>query len=216
MDDPIQRHPTRAEQLDIMASILADLARPGDRVLDLGCGTGYFQHLLAAKRDDLDVTGVDRNPDSLAAARARFGAERHRWVEGDLSALDALALPHPRYRFAVTGLTFHDLDDGAKRAVIARVASLLETDGVFLLYDRIRLTEPALFDVQKAVWARLERVHGRGMRTAGDFAAYQADLAPNNRPASLGDYEAWFEEAGLAHAIVHLHGNIAVLAAARR
>lgn len=216
MDDPIQRHPTRAEQLDIMASIVAEMARPGDSLLDLGCGTGYFQHLLADKRDDLAVTGVDLKAESLDAARERFGTDRYHWVEGDLSAIDGIALPRERYRFVTTGLTFHDLEDAAKQAVIRRSAGLLEDDGVFLLYDRIRLVEPALFDVQKAVWARIEREHGRGMRTTGDWAAYQADLSPSNRPASLDDYAAWFEDAGLARAIVHLHGNIAIQAGAKR
>jgi tRNA (cmo5U34)-methyltransferase len=215
MEDPIQRHPTRAEQLDIMVSILASLARPGDRVLDLGCGTGYFQFLLAAARDDLEVTGVDLKPESLAAARERLGETRYRWVEGDLSALDALPLPHERYRFVVTGLTFHDLSDSAKAAVIRRVASLLEDDGVFLLYDRVRLIEPALFEVQKAIWDRIERVHGVAMRGAPSFEAYVADLDKTNTVASLDDYATWFEAAGLARTIVHLHGNIAIQAGAK-
>lgn len=47
--------------------------RPGDRVLDLGCGSG---ELLATWARDHGVTGVgvDLNPDFLAAARARTAA----------------------------------------------------------------------------------------------------------------------------------------------
>ena len=40
MQDPIQRHPTRAEQLDILTDILASSVPADGRVLDLGCGTG--------------------------------------------------------------------------------------------------------------------------------------------------------------------------------
>ena len=36
MEDPIQRHPTRAEQLDILATVLADTVPDGGRLLDLG------------------------------------------------------------------------------------------------------------------------------------------------------------------------------------
>jgi len=216
MDDPIQRHPTRAEQLDIMASVIADLARPGDRLLDLGCGIGYFIHLLEAKRSDLNITGVDLKAEALHAARKRFAGNRFAWVQGDLGDPSRLALPHERYRFVTTALTFHDLSDAQKQAVIARVAALIGEEGLFLLYDRIRLTEPALFPVQAAIWRRLERVHGFGMRSASDFAGYEADLGRTNSPARLDDYRAWFAAAGLSHAIVHLHGNTVIFAATKR
>ena len=216
MDDPIQRHPTRAEQLDIMAGVIADLARPGDRLLDLGCGAGYFIHLLEAKRADLAVTGVDLKPEALDAARARFAGDRFTWVAADLTEPAKIALPHARYRFVTTALTFHDLTDAQKQAVIGRVASVLGEDGLFLLYDRIRLVEPKLFPAQTAIWRRLERVHGFGMRSADDFAAYEADINRTNTPARFDDYRAWFMAAGLAHAVIHLHGNIAIFAATRR
>ena len=46
MQDPIQRHPTRAEQLDILVSVLADIVPQGGSVLDLGCGTGFVDWML--------------------------------------------------------------------------------------------------------------------------------------------------------------------------
>ena len=52
MEDPIGGHPTRAQQLDVLVSIIEATAEPGDVILDLGCGTGYLAHLLFAKRSD--------------------------------------------------------------------------------------------------------------------------------------------------------------------
>lgn len=53
---------------------------PGHRVLDLGCGTGRLTLALAAT--GRAVTGVDPAPASLAAARAKPGADRVTWIEG--------------------------------------------------------------------------------------------------------------------------------------
>ncbi len=52
--------------------VIAEAAlRPGDAVADVGCGTGIFTRLLAAR--GLDVVGIDPNEDMLAQARAEGG-----------------------------------------------------------------------------------------------------------------------------------------------
>jgi len=48
---------------------LEALFRPGDRVLDLGCGTGEDALLLAAR--GVRVTGIDPSPAMIARARAK-------------------------------------------------------------------------------------------------------------------------------------------------
>lgn len=215
MDDPIGSHPTRAEQLDVLIAVIARMARPGDVIVDLGCGTGYLEHLLLQARGDVFPIGVDRNSGSLTAARNRFG-ERAAFVEGDLTALDAIRLPRARYRFAVSALTFHDLSDTDKQAALAWMADRLQPDGAILVYDRLRLTEPALFPMQTAIWQRIERIHGRAMRTASTFEAYEVDLSDTNRPARAEDYDTWFGALGFASQILHRHGNVALIGAARR
>ncbi|SDF38291.1 class I SAM-dependent methyltransferase [Thalassobaculum litoreum] len=214
MEDPIGGHPTRAEQLDILVSAADAVLQPGDALLDLGCGTGYLAHLLFRRRDDVAFVGLDRKGESLQAARDRFG-DRARFVEGDLGDIGAIDVAGGPFKVIATALTFHDLDDGAKRSVIAWAAERLAPGGVFLLYDRLRLTAPSTFRLQQAVWDRIEKIHGRPMRTAASFADYEADLSPSNRPARLDDYSRWFTELGLEHQILHLHGNVALIAAAK-
>jgi len=58
--------------------------RPGDSLLDVGCGTGWFTRRAAA--DDLRVTGLDPDAAWLDVARAHSKPELS-WVEGDARAL---------------------------------------------------------------------------------------------------------------------------------
>jgi SAM-dependent methyltransferase len=59
-------------------------------VLDLGCGTGTFAVLLAAR--GVRVTGVDPATGSLAYARRRPGAHAVTWIHADATALPDLAV----------------------------------------------------------------------------------------------------------------------------
>ena len=81
MDDPIASHPTRAEQLDILADIIAEVAHDGDSILDLGVGAGYVERLITAKRQGLRFVGVDVQRDKLDEA------------ERNLSGHDFVAAP---------------------------------------------------------------------------------------------------------------------------
>lgn len=216
MEDPIKRHPTRTEQLDILASLVAGHVRQGESVLDLGFGVGYVAHLILAKNPGLSIVGVDRKVESLAEARATFAGSDIACVEGDLEALSEIALPADSFKAIYSVLTFHDLPDAAKRAVIGWSADHLSAGGYFLLYDRLRMTDAPLFPLQQGVWDRIEREFGAGMRTAPDFDSYIADLGETNRPASLDEYRIWFAEAGLAFQPLHIHGNVALMAGARK
>ncbi len=60
------------------------VARTGDSLLDVGCGTGWFTRRAAA--DGFNATGLDPNADWLDYARAH-SSQKLKWVEGDARAL---------------------------------------------------------------------------------------------------------------------------------
>ena len=101
----------------VMATeIVAHLARPGARALDgtLG-GGGHSQALLDA---GMDVTGVDRDPDAVAASLARLSAYeaagRFRAVLANYADVDAVpALAGARYAGILLdlGISSHQIDD---------------------------------------------------------------------------------------------------------
>lgn len=92
-------------------------SRPGDSLLDVGCGTGWFTRRAAA--DDLVATGLDPNPAWLDYARAHSSPDLA-WVEGD-----ARDLPFADASFdhvlSIAALCFVD-DERRAVAEIVRVA----------------------------------------------------------------------------------------------
>ncbi|MFC0038568.1 methyltransferase, FxLD system [Actinomadura rayongensis] len=86
-----------ASQPTIVASMLERLAvRPGDRVLEIGTGSGYTAALLRELTGaDGEVTTVDVDPDLAAAARERLGAAAT-VVAADGAAGHAAGAPYDR------------------------------------------------------------------------------------------------------------------------
>ena len=96
MPDAVFATPRLAEIYDIeegerddLDHYLAIAAGLGARsVLDVGCGTGTLACLLADR--GVDVVGVDPAAASLDIARAKPGAGRVRWLNGDATTLPEL------------------------------------------------------------------------------------------------------------------------------
>ena len=93
-----QQHPVYAAALEQVE------LRAGDRVLDVGCGTGVFLRMCADR--GAEVTGLDASEPLLAIARGRV-------PEADLRHGDMMALPFADDTFdLVTGFTsFFFADD---------------------------------------------------------------------------------------------------------
>lgn len=92
-------------------------ARPGETLLDVGCGTGYFSRRFA-REAGLQVTGIDIDPDMIAFAREQA-------PEIEFALADMKHLPFADASFdhvvAVTSLCFVADEPRAVREM-ARVA----------------------------------------------------------------------------------------------
>jgi tRNA1(Val) A37 N6-methylase TrmN6 len=86
-------------------------ARPGDRVLDLGCGPGAVMLAAAVRRREARFTGVEADPEALALARANIDlnglSDRMEALSGDV-ALPFSRLGLPRFDAALCNPPFFD------------------------------------------------------------------------------------------------------------
>lgn len=104
---------------DFFLSVAAEA--PGGRVVDLGCGTGRLALGLAAA--GFQVTGVDPARASLDAARAKPGADRVAWTEGDARSLpaesfDVALMTSHVAQFLVGDEDWHGALDGLRRCLV--------------------------------------------------------------------------------------------------
>ena len=70
--------------LSMTLEVVAGL--PGERVLDVGCGTGLLLQTLAKRADYPELAGIDRVPAMLDVARQRIG-QRATLLEGEAAKL---------------------------------------------------------------------------------------------------------------------------------
>jgi SAM-dependent methyltransferase len=94
--------------------VVADAGvRPGDLAADVGCGTGLFTRLLAAR--GIDVVGIDPNEDMLREARAAGGA---RYARGEAAAT---GLADASVALVTVAQAFHWIPIDPALAELARV-----------------------------------------------------------------------------------------------
>jgi ubiquinone/menaquinone biosynthesis C-methylase UbiE len=106
----------------------------GDRVLEIGTGTGNLALLVKRRHPDADVVGLD--PDPLALGRARRKSARDgltvRW---DLGTAGDLPYPDGSVDRVLSALMFHHLDEADEQRTLREARRVLRPGGRLHLVD---------------------------------------------------------------------------------
>ena len=106
--------------------------RPGDRVLDIGCGTGHAMNVLAREFPNSMFTGYDIAEDAIALAREE--ANELALSNSTFNVVDVTDIPDdPKFNLITAFDAIHD--QKAPDAVLRSANRALASDGTFLMID---------------------------------------------------------------------------------
>jgi tRNA (cmo5U34)-methyltransferase len=207
--------PTRAEQLEIALAML-EVEEIGERwILDLGAGSGLVAEQVLERLPEARLLCADLSDHMLALARDRLGrfGDRFELARVDLEGAEA-ELPDRDYAAAIAVQALHNLSPVNQLRTLRLLSTALGEDALFVLVDKILVPEAA-YSLFAPVWGRLERLSGSRAHPIA-YAEYLAELAQQgDKPVPLERQLQWLREANFEPAVLHVHGDRAVIGSRR-
>lgn len=108
--------------------------RPGQRVLDIGCGTGTLVALIKRVCPEISIVGLDPDPKALARAKkkaARAGAS----IQFDQGFSDELPYSDASFDRVFSSFMFHHVSANEREKTLREVRRVLSSEGSLHLLD---------------------------------------------------------------------------------
>jgi ubiquinone/menaquinone biosynthesis C-methylase UbiE len=140
--DPVIRLFTREGAFKPRLLEQAGLAA-GQRVLDLGCGTGTLAIMAKEREPGAELVGLDGDPEMIRRASAKAG-DAGVQIEFDEGFSTELPYPDACFDRVVSTLFFHHLTTRDKERTAAEVARVLKPGGELHVADWGRPADPVM------------------------------------------------------------------------
>lgn len=110
---------------------LLDL-KPGERLLDVGCGTGTLLKVARQSHPDNEMVGIDIDKKVLEIAKSKLAFTGIQLIN---TGAENLRFPDKSFDVVVSTLIFHHLPTEIKRKALLEIKRVLKPNGRFLLVD---------------------------------------------------------------------------------
>ena len=115
------------------------LIKPGDSVLDVGCGTGEVTLLAKKRAKNGKVYGIDPAPEMITVARKK-AARKNLDIDFRLGVIEALPFHDGSMDVVTSSLMMHHLPEDLKVRGLAEIYRVLKPGGRLLIADFMRPT----------------------------------------------------------------------------
>ncbi len=113
-----------------------EIAAPaaGEKVLDVGCGTGALTFEARATAPTVQIHGIDASPEMIGVARGKARRKKAA-IDFQVAVIEQLPFADGEFDLVLSGFMLHHLPADVKKSGIAEVARVLKPGGRFVAVD---------------------------------------------------------------------------------